>query len=275
MIKILSGVYKKDGGEILIDGKPIAIHSPMDSQKLGISVIYQEFALIPELSITQNIFLGKEIKGTGPIVNRRRMEKKAQQLMERLNMNSSVNKKVSDCTVGQQQMIEIAKALESDAWVVVMDEPTSAITEAEKEKLFEIIKDLKSQGIAIIYISHRMSEIFEIADEITILRDGKYVMTSAVSDMTEQSIVKNMVGRELNDIFDREKCSPKEVVLEVKNLYRRGVFEPISFAVKAVSKSLAFRKIIPKTIRRNTGTVAFKQKIKFSMEVSSLFPNRL
>lgn len=233
LIKILSGVYKKDGGEILIDGKAIAIHSPMDSQKLGISVIYQEFALIPELSITQNIFLGKEIKGTGPIVNRRRMEKKAQQLMERLNMNSSVNKKVSDCTVGQQQMIEIAKALESDAWVVVMDEPTSAITEAEKEKLFEIIKDLKSQGIAIIYISHRMSEIFEIADEITILRDGKYVMTSAVSDMTEQSIVKNMVGRELNDIFDREKCSPKEVVLEVKNLYRRGVFEPISFAVKA------------------------------------------
>lgn len=233
LMKILSGVYKKDEGEILIDGKTISIHSPMDSQKLGISVIYQEFALVPELSITQNIFLGKEVRGKGPIVNRREMDKKAIELMKRLNVNLSVSKKVGDCTVGQQQMIEIAKAIESDAWVIVMDEPTSAITEAEKEKLFEIIRELKKQGIAIIYISHRMSEIFEIADEITILRDGKYVMNSPVSEITEHDIIKNMVGRELNDIFNREKCTPGDVVLEVKNLYRRGIFEPISFTVKA------------------------------------------
>lgn len=232
LIKILSGVYKKDGGEIYIDGKPVSIHSPMDSQKLGISVIYQEFALVPELSITQNIFLGKEMKGTGPIVNRKDMEKKARALIGRFNLNISENKKVGDCTVGQQQMIEIAKAIGSNSWVIVMDEPTSAITEAEKEKLFEIIQELKEQGMAIIYISHRMSEIFEIADEITVLRDGKYVMSSPVSEVTEDMIIKSMVGRELSDVFSREKFEPGDVVLEVKDLYRKGVFEPISFTVR-------------------------------------------
>lgn len=231
LIKILSGVYKKDGGEIYIDGKPVSIHSPMDSQKLGISVIYQEFALVPELSITQNIFLGKERKGIGPLVNRKEMDEKARELIDRFNLNLSETKKVGDCTVGQQQMIEIAKAIGSNSWVLVMDEPTSAITEAEKEKLFEIIQELKAQGMAIIYISHRMSEIFEIADEITVLRDGKYVMSAPVSEVTEESIIKSMVGRELSDVFSREKFRPKDVVLEVKDLYRKGVFEPISFTV--------------------------------------------
>ncbi len=231
LIKILSGVYQKDGGEILIDGQPVSIHSPMDSQKLGISVIYQEFALVPELSITQNIFLGKEIGGHGPLLNRAEMNKKAKELLKRFNLNLSPNKKVGDCTVGQQQMIEIAKAIGSDAWVVVMDEPTSAITEAEQTKLFEIIEELKQQGIAIIYISHRMSEIFQIADEITILRDGQYVTSAPVAEMTEASLIKHMVGRELNDIFSREKFKPGKAVLEVKNLYRKGVFEPISFTV--------------------------------------------
>jgi len=231
LIKILSGVYQKDAGEVLINGNPVMIHSPMDSQRMGISVIYQEFALVPELSIMQNIFLGKELKGTGPIVNKKLMEKKAKELISKFNLNISPNKKAGDCTVGQQQMIEIAKAIGANSWVVVMDEPTSAITEAEKEKLFEIIRELKEQGIAIIYISHRMSEIFEIADEITVLRDGQHVMTAPVSEVTEDSIIKSMVGRELSDIFSRKKFKPGEIVLEVKNLYRKGVFEPISFTL--------------------------------------------
>lgn len=231
LIKILSGVYQKNGGEILIDGKPVSIHSPMDSKKLGISVIYQELALVPELSIAQNIYLGKELKGNGPLLNKAEMNKRAKELIKRFNLNMSPNKKVGECTVGQQQMIEIAKAIESDAWVVVMDEPTSAITEAEQKKLFEIIEELKNQGIAIIYISHRMSEIFQIADEITILRDGQHVISAPVSEMTEQSLIKYMVGRELNDIFSRNKFERGKPVLEVKNLYRKGVFEPISFTV--------------------------------------------
>lgn len=159
------------------------------------------------------------------------MDAKARELIDRFNLNLSETKKVGDCTVGQQQMIEIAKAIGSNSWVLVMDEPTSAITEAEKEKLFEIIQELKAQGMAIIYISHRMSEIFEIADEITVLRDGKYVMSAPVSEVTEESIIKSMVGRELSDVFSREKFRPKDVVLEVKDLYRKGVFEPISFTV--------------------------------------------
>lgn len=232
LIKILSGVYKKDEGEILIDGKPVSIQSPMDSQRLGISVIYQEFALVPELSITQNIFLGKEISGAGPLVNRHAMAKKAKELIQRFNLNVSENKKVGDCTVGQQQMIEIAKAIGSNSWVIVMDEPTSAITESEKEKLFEIIEELKSQGMAIIYISHRMSEIFEIADHITVLRDGQYVMDAPVAEVDEDTLIRSMVGRQLSDIFSREKFKPGETVLEVKNLYRKGVFEPISFTVR-------------------------------------------
>jgi len=232
LIKILSGVYQKDGGQILIDGNPVTINSPMDSQKIGISVIYQEFALVPELSITQNIFLGKEMKGAGLTVNQRTMQKTAKELIQMFNLHVSENKKVGDCTVGQQQMVEIAKAIEANSWIVVMDEPTSAITEAEKEKLFEIIRELKKKNIAIIYISHRMSEIFEIADEITVLRDGRHVMTAPVSEVTEESIIKSMVGRELSDIFSRKKFEAGETILEVKDLYRKGVFDPISFKVR-------------------------------------------
>lgn len=232
LMKVLSGVYRKDGGEILIDGGHIEIKNPMDSEKYGIAVIYQEFALVPELSITQNIFLGKELRKHG-ILDVRGMNQRARELMKRFDMNVNVTKRVSNLTVGQQQMVEIAKAIDSHAWVIVMDEPTSAITEAEKEKLFEIIRHLKEQGIAIVYISHRMSEIFEIADEITILRDGKFVSYAPMDQIDEQTIIQNMVGRKLHDVFSRQRCQPGKVVLEVKNLYKKGVFEPISFQVRA------------------------------------------
>ena len=232
LMKVLSGVYKKDGGEIKIDGRHIEIKNPMDSEKYGIAVIYQEFALVPELSIMQNIFLGKELRNHG-ILDVRKMTQRARELMKRFDMNVNVSKRVSDLTVGQQQMVEIAKAIDSHAWVIVMDEPTSAITEAEKEKLFEIIRQLKRQGIAIVYISHRMSEIFEIADEITILRDGKFVSHNSMDEIDEQTIIQNMVGRELHDVFSRQRCKPGETVLEVRKLYKKGVFEPISFQVRA------------------------------------------
>lgn len=231
LMKILSGVYTKDDGEILVDGVPVNIKSPVDSQKIGISVIYQEFALVPELNVTQNIFMGKELK-KGFLLNAKQMGSKAKALLERFKLNIGIQRRVTDCTVGQQQMIEIAKAVGSDAWVVVMDEPTSAITEAEKERLFEIIQELKAQNIAVVYISHRMPEIFEIADEVTVLRDGQHVMTAPVSEVSEGDLIKSMVGRELTDVFNRDKFEPGKVVLEVKNLERKGVFEPISFTVR-------------------------------------------
>ena len=231
LMKVLSGVYKKDGGYIQVDGQNVEIRSPMDSQKLGISVIYQELALVPELTIAQNIFLGKEIRRFG-IQNHREMKRRAQQIIDRFGLNLNVNKRVCDCTVGQQQMVEIAKAVMSDSWIIVMDEPTSAISENEKDKLFEIIRELKQQDIAVVYISHRMAEIFDICDEITVLRDGKFIMNGNVRELGEEQIITSMVGREVTDVFNRKKSAPGETVLEVRNLYRKGVFEPISFNVR-------------------------------------------
>lgn len=235
LMKVMSGVYQRDGGQILIDGIPVDIRSPVDSVKYGISVIYQELEFVPELTITQNIFMGKEITdGSHILLNLKKMGEQAQKLMEQLGVNISVSRKAGSHTVGQLQMVEIAKAIGANAWVVVMDEPTAATTEADKEKLFELIEMLKARGVAIAYISHRMSEIFEIADEVSVLRDGQLVFTSLVSQVTEEELVKNMVGHAVNNIFDRKKTVSDEnrVVLEVKNLYRKGVFGPVSFQVR-------------------------------------------
>ncbi len=234
LMKILSGVYTKDEGEILINGVPAQIRSPADSERIGISVIYQELANIPELNISQNVNLGKELSnGARILLDTKRMEQKTRSLLDRFQLQVGVRQKIDQLTVGQQQMVEIAKAFGSNAWIVVMDEPTSAITEADKENLFKIIRELKENNIAVVYISHRMSEIFEIADEITILRDGRQVIAGPVSDFDENKVIRHMVGRELNDIFTREKGAPGEEVLRVENLSRKGAFEPISFSVHA------------------------------------------
>jgi len=233
LMKVLSGVYSKDSGEILVDGIPVSIKSPMDSQKLGISVIYQELAMVPELNVYQNVFLGKEIKYKGGIfLNSKKMAKATKELLNRFNLNININRRISDYTVSQQQMVEIAKAVGSNSWVIVMDEPTSAISEADKENLFKIIRELKKQDIAVVYISHRMSEILEIADAVTVLRDGQNVVTADVKDVDENMLIKYMVGREVKEVFSREKVKPQRVVLEVKNLFRKGAFDPISFVVR-------------------------------------------
>ncbi|AYO29208.1 ATP-binding cassette domain-containing protein [Biomaibacter acetigenes] len=233
LMKILAGVYKKDRGEIKIEGVPVEINSPLDAQKLGIAVIHQEFSLIPELTVAQNIFLGKELyEKNRLLLDKKSMSKKAKELVSRFDMDIDVNLPVKNLTVGQQQMIEIAKALASDAWIIVMDEPTSALSEADKNSLFKLIRELKRQGVAIVYISHRMPEIFEIADEVTVLRDGRYVASEEVNRIDESTLIKYMVGRELKDIFHREKAEPGRVVLEVKNLTKSGVFNNISFKVR-------------------------------------------
>lgn len=234
LMKILSGVYQKDEGEILINEMPVEIKSPIDSGNIGISVIYQELANVSELTVSQNINLGKEIPSRlGFLFNEKKMQKKTKELLDRFRLNVSPTQKMNHLTVGQQQLVEIAKAYGSNAWIIVMDEPTSAITEKDKETLFEIIQELKENNIAIVYISHRMSEIFEIADEITVLRDGKHVTTGLSTDFNENIVIRHMVGRELNDIFSRNPNKVSDVTLRVENLYRKGVFEPISFEVKS------------------------------------------
>ncbi len=234
LIKVLAGVYKKDEGQIKIDGKEIHIASPIDAKKLGISVIYQEFSIIPELSISQNIFLGNEIsRKVNFWLNKNEMHKKSIEILKNLNININPRSKLGDLTVGEQQLIEIAKAINSDAKLIVMDEPTSALSDVEKEQLFIIIRKLVSQGLGIIYITHRMKEIFEIADSVTVMRDGKKVGDYNISEVNEDKLVKLMVGRELGDIYQREKGSIKgKIVLEVENLNRTSAFSNISFNVK-------------------------------------------
>ena len=236
LMKVLSGVYQKDSGQIVIDEKPVNITSPIDSVNYGISVIYQELEFVPELTVTQNIFMGKEISGKPKfLLDLKKMSDRAKELMAQLGVNVNVNKRTNLYTVAQLQMVEIAKAIDTNAWVVVMDEPTAAITEADKDKLFQLIEGLKKKGIAIAYISHRMSEIFEIADDVSVLRDGRLVSTNTINEVTEDILIKNMVGHAVNNIFDRDKTASDDnpVILEVKDLYKKGVFEPISFKVRA------------------------------------------
>ena len=234
LIKILAGVYRKDEGRIIIDGKDINIMNPIDAKRLGISVIYQEFSLVPELSISQNIFLGNETSRRVKFwINKNKMHEKASEILKDLNININPKRKLGDCTVGEQQLVEIAKAINSNAKLIVMDEPTSALSDVEKEQLFIIIKKLVKDGIGIIYITHRMKEIFAIADTVTVMRDGKKVGDYNISEVDENKLVKLMVGRELGSIYYREKGSIKgKTVLEVENLNRRNAFSNISFSVK-------------------------------------------
>lgn len=234
LMKILSGVYQKDEGEIFVDGIPIEIKSPIDSQLLGISVIYQELALVPLLPVYNNIFLGKELRNRSRIFyNVKAMKQRAAQLLGNFGLTVDVSAETDRYTVGQRQMFEIAKAVGSNAFVVVMDEPTASITNADKETLFETIRELKQQGVSIIYISHRMQEIFEIADEVTVLRDGKHVVTAPIAEVNEDALIRYMVNRELSNIYDRAHLAWGETVLEVRNLTRRGAFADISFQLHA------------------------------------------
>lgn len=235
LIKILSGVYHKDAGAIFLDGEPVEINTTMDSKNLGISVIYQEFALIPELTVTQNTFLGKERKKFNLFLAKNEMERETEKLMEKLNIQLNVKRKVKALSVSRQQMVEIAKAMGSNSWLMVMDEPTSAITDADREELFKVIREMKAGGMSIVYISHRLQEVLEICDDVTVLRDGELIATVPIDNTNEQELTKMMVGREISDVFSREKgfFDPEaEPTLLVENLYREGVFEPISFSVR-------------------------------------------
>lgn len=233
LMRILSGELPASSGAIFIDGQQVRIDSAMEAKQLGIALIHQEIALIPELTVAQNIFLGKEEKLALPLfLNNRKMNQNAQAILDKLGLKINVSQKASALTVSEQQMVEIAKALASDAWLIIMDEPTSSLSEREKDELFTIIERLKNEGLCVIYISHRMQEIFRICDKITILRDGQLVGVEEVSASNENKIISMMVGRELSDIFDRDRSGELgKPVLEVRNLCKRGVFHNISFTV--------------------------------------------
>lgn len=231
LMKVLAGVHKCDDGEIWLKGKKTEIQSPRHAQELGIAMIHQELSPVPEMTVAENIFLGREPR-KGLFVDYKKMYADTEKLLGEMKVRVSPRAKIGRLKVADQQLIEISKAISLNADIIVMDEPTSAITDQEVEILFKTIADLKKKGTGIIYISHKMDEIFRIADDITVLRDGTYVNSWEAKDIDNNTLIKNMVGRELNEIFPKIKVPAKGVVMEVRHFTKENQFEDISFLVR-------------------------------------------
>ncbi len=235
LMKVLAGVHVKDRGIIEIDGKKVDIKNPSDAKRFGISIIEQEFSLFSELSVFQNIFIGKEyLRKFKFVINWSKIRQKTKEIIKELGLNINISRTIKQLTTSEQQIIEIAKSLFFGSNFIIMDEPTSSLGEEEKEKLFSIIRQLRDKNIGIVYISHRMEEIFDIADVVTVMRDGKKVGTYKISEINEQKIIKLMVGREITKIFHRDRSKAKigKILLEVKNLSKKDSFNDISFYVR-------------------------------------------
>ena len=231
LMKILSGIHRPDEGEILIKGQRVAINSPRDSLKLGISMIHQELTPIDEMTIAENIFLGREPTRMG-VVWYGEMYRKTRELLREMGISLDPKTKMKDLKVSDIQLVEIAKAVSYNSDIIIMDEPTSAITDREVHQLFRVIRDLKAKGKGIIYISHKMDEIFEISDDIMVLRDGQFIDSKPASETNNKELITMMVGRELKDIFPSNKPVPGEVVLEVRGLTKDKWFRDIHFQLR-------------------------------------------
>ncbi|AWI60137.1 hypothetical protein AB395_00004960 (plasmid) [Sinorhizobium fredii CCBAU 45436] len=233
LMKILAGIYHPDQGEVKLKGVGIQLKSPLDALENGIAMIHQELNLMPFMTVAENIWIRREPKNRFGFVDHGEMRRITAKLFERLKINIDPEIEVRHLSVASRQMVEIAKAVSYESDVLIMDEPTSALTEREVAHLFEIIRDLRSQGIGIVYITHKMNELFEIADEFSVFRDGKYIGTHASSQVTRDDIIRMMVGREITQMFPKEEVPIGDVVLSVKNLTLNGVFQDVSFDVRA------------------------------------------
>ena len=230
LVKILTGVYQPTAGTIIFNHKPTQFPSPQVSQKAGISAIHQEATMFPDLSIVENIFMGHHIRNkANGLLSWREMKDKTQILLDKLELDIRPDTKVRNLSIAQRHMVEIAKALSLDAKIVIMDEPTSALTLKEVEYLYKIIRKLKSENKAVIFISHKFEEIFEIADYFTVLRDGKYVGEGTIADITVDKIVQMVIGRSLEQMYSKLEAEQGDIILKVENLTKIGVFKNISF----------------------------------------------
>ncbi|SNT76102.1 sugar ABC transporter ATP-binding protein [Paracoccus seriniphilus] len=229
LMKIIAGIYSPDRGEVRFAGKPLNIRTPIDALNSGIAMIHQELNLMNSMTVAENVWIGREPRNGFGLIDHAKMNRMAADLFADLNIKLNPRAMVGDLTVAQKQMIEIAKAVSYNSDVLIMDEPTSAITESEVEHLFRIIRDLRAKGVGIVYITHKMDELFEIADELTVFRDGKYITTVKATDVTRDDIITMMVGREITDMFPKIDCEIGEVTLEVRNLSREGQFRDVSF----------------------------------------------
>ena len=232
LMKLLSQVERPSGGEVEISGETVEYHGPRYAQTLGVAMVYQEFALASHLSIAENLYMGRE-PGRFGFVNRRAETQEASGLLERVGLHTDPDRVVMGLTVAEMQRVEIAKALAIDAKVVIMDEPTATLAEKEIEGLFEVIRDLQSHGIAILYISHRLDEIFRIADRVTVMRDGKIVDTLPIDDLDEDKLVRLMVGRDIENLYPKTEVEIGDVVLRAEGITRGHVLKDCSFEVRA------------------------------------------
>jgi len=238
LMKILSGVYSEYDGELLLRGNPVRFQSTRDAEDAGVSIIHQELNLVEQLTVAANIFLGREIKRAVGILNQAAMDKKSADLLAQLESNISPRALVSSLRVGDQQLVEIAKAISLEAEILIMDEPTSALTESEVARLYGVIARLRKRGVTILYISHKMDEVFRLADRITVLRDGQFVQTVDRAEATPRSIAHLMVGRDLEPARRRENSSDSNVVLETKALSLVWPGHPRGWRLKDVSFQL-------------------------------------
>nr|WP_066627061.1 sugar ABC transporter ATP-binding protein [Clostridium magnum] len=232
LMKVLGGIYSIDKGEIYIDGQRVEVKSVKDAQDLGISIIHQELVLVPYMTVAENIYLGRELVGASGLVDKKAMIREAQKLLDSFELKIKASSLVVGLTVAQQQMVEIIKAISFNAKILVMDEPTSSLTDKEVEFLFSTIVSLKRKGVGIVYISHRMSELSQISDRITVMRDGEYIGTKVTKSTTKDELISMMVGRELTNYYTRTYNEPGETILEVKNLTREGILKDVSFKIK-------------------------------------------
>ena len=223
LMKVLTGIYSKDEGEIIYLGNKVNFKGPKSSQEAGIGIIHQELNLIPQLTIAENIFLGREFTNKFGCIDWKKTYDQADKLLAELHLTYDSRKLISELSIGEQQMVEIAKVLSFNSKVIIMDEPTDALTETETASLFEVIRKLKQQNCGIVYISHRLKEIFEICDDVTVLRDGQFIGEKKVAQLDENSLIEMMVGRKLEEQYPRINKEHGEVTLQVKNLTGAGV----------------------------------------------------
>ncbi|MDN4639972.1 sugar ABC transporter ATP-binding protein [Agreia sp. PsM10] len=233
LVKILAGVHAPDGGDFVVGGEHVAFKTPADSKAAGVSVIYQEPTLFPDLTVAENIFIGRQPRNRAGLINRGEMRRMARELFATLGVPIDPDRIAEGLSIADQQIIEIAKAISLDAKVLVMDEPTAALSGVEVDRLFGVARGLRDKGAGILFISHRFEEVFALCDRITVMRDGRYIGVHNTSEVTVPQIVKEMVGRELGALFPKVDAPVGETVLSVEGLTRLGTFRDISFEVKA------------------------------------------
>lgn len=229
LIKIITGIHRPDQGEILLDGQSVLVHNSQEAQALGIAAIYQEPMVFPDLSVAENIFISH--RNRGPFVRWGKIHEDAEAILAQLDVKLDVRMPARGLTLAAQQAVEIAKAISLQVRVLIMDEPTASLSAHEVRQLFQVANTLRQQGVAILFISHRMEEVFEISDRITVLRDGKLISTAPVEAVTPDSAIRDMVGREIDEYFAKDQTEPGELLLSVRNLSKENAFTDISFDV--------------------------------------------